>query len=137
MDDEKLLSIFSSLIERYSDTKDHIRKDTGLTAAELKGLMNLEIDEEISCQDLSVRMNISVSRGSRVIEKLFKKGFLERTTSPTDRRCKNVWLTDNGAQVQKRIEAQIQECEARLVANIPASRLAQLKIDLKNLLHKF
>ncbi len=137
MDDEKLLSIFSSLIERYSDAKDNIRKDTGLTTAELKGLMNLEIDEEISCQDLSVRMNISVSRGSRVIEKLFKKGFLERTTSPTDRRCKNVWLTNSGAQVQKRIEAQIQECEARLVANIPASRLAQLKIDLKNLLHKF
>jgi len=137
MENEKLLSIFSSLIERYSETRDNIRNETGLTAAELKGLMSLEIDEEISCQDLSVRMNISVSRGSRVIESLFKKGYLKRTASPTDRRCKKVWLTNSGAQIRKRIDTQIQECEARLVANIPAPRLAQLKIDLKNLLHKF
>ncbi len=137
MDDEKLLSIFSSLIERYSNAKDNIRKDTGLTAAEFKGLMCLEIGEELSCQDFSVRMFISVSRGSRVIEGLFKKGFLKRIDSATDRRCKTVWLTNSGIQVRKRIEAQIQDCEARLIANIPSNRLENLKIELKDLLKKF
>jgi MarR family transcriptional repressor of emrRAB len=137
MNDEKLLNIFSSLAERYSETKDSIRKGAGLTGAEFKGLMCLKIDEKISCQDLSGRMSISVSRGSRIIEGLFKKGFLERTDSPTDRRCKNVWLTDSGAQIRNRIEVQIRECEERLIANIPAPRLAQLKIDLKKILRKF
>lgn len=137
MNDEKLLNIFSSLVERYSDVKDRIRKGAGLTGAEFKGLMCLKIDEKISCQDLSGRMNISVSRGSRIIEGLFTKGFLERTDSPTDRRCKNVWLTNSGAQVRKRIEAQIHECEERLTANIPSNRLDNLKNELVDLLKKF
>ncbi|MCJ7581094.1 MAG: MarR family transcriptional regulator [Candidatus Aminicenantes bacterium] len=137
MNDEKLLNIFSSLVERYSDAKDSIRKGAGLTGAEFKGLMCLKIDEKISCQDLSGRMNISVSRGSRIIEGLFTKGFLERTDSPTDRRCKNVWLTNSGAQVRRRMEAQIHECEERLTANLPPNRLENLKNELLNLLKKF
>ena len=137
MKDEKLWNIFSSLVERYSDAKNTIQKDTGLTAAELKGLMSLETDAEISCQDLSVRMNLSVSRGSRVIESLFNKGYLKRTVSSKDRRCKKVWLTDSGAQIRKRIDTQIQECEAKFVANIPKNRLQNLKIELKGLLKNF
>ena len=137
MQDEQLLSIFSSLVEKYSDAKDKIRKETGLTAAEFKGLMCLEIDEEISCQDFSGRMHLSVSRGSRVIENLFNKGYLERIDSSSDRRCKNVWLTRVGVQIRKRMDAQIQECEERLTANIPPNKLKNLKIELTGLLRKF
>jgi len=137
MHDEKLLNIFSSLVERYSETKEKIRKDAGLSVAELKGLLCLEVEEEISCQDLAARMRISVSRGSRVIEKLFTKGFLERTTDPTDKRCKNLWLTDSGTQVRKKIEAKLYECEERLIANIPPNKLKNLKIELTDLLRKF
>ncbi len=137
MGNEKLLSIFSSLIERYSEEKDKIRKDTGLTSAEFKGLDCLEIDEELSCQDLSSRMNLSVSRGSRIIEGLFRKGFLDRAGCSEDRRCKKVWLTDYGAEVRKKINKQIQDCEARLTANLPPNRLENIKAELKNLLKKF
>ena len=137
MKNEKILNILSSLLERYSETKENIRKGTGLTAAEFKALLCLEIDEEISCQDLSVRMHLSVSRGSRVIEGLFKKGYLERTDNPTDRRCKNVWLTDSGVLIRKRIETQTKAYEEKLTADIPPYKLKNIKAELKNLLNKF
>ena len=137
MDSEDLLSIVLSLKEKCSAVEDKIRKSLGLSVAEYRGLMCFGSEERISCQELSSRMNLSVSRGSRVIENLFKKGFIQRVDCASDRRSKNVWLTKKGIRMRQKIAIQIQDCEDRLVASIPPSRLSRFRSELKTLVNKF
>ena len=137
MDGEKLLNLLVSIKEKCSAAEERIRKNLGLTVAEYRGLMCLRSEEKISCRELSSRMNLSVSRGSRVIENLFKKGYLKRVDCASDRRSKNLWLTSRGAQIRHQIDRQIQDCEERLITDIPEDRLVKFKADLKTLVDRF
>ena len=132
-----LLNILVSLKEKCADAEEGIRRDLKLSAAEYRGLMCLRPEEKINCQDLSARMNLSVSRGSRIIDNLTRKKFLKRVDCVSDRRCKNVWLTAKGVQAKQKIDSQIQECEDKLVAGIPDQNLIQFKSDLLTLADKF
>ncbi|MGD2295578.1 MAG: MarR family transcriptional regulator [Candidatus Aminicenantes bacterium] len=136
-DDEKLLNILLFLKDRCAAAEDKIRESLGLTAAEYKGLMGLQMGEKISCQELSSRMNLSVSRGSRVIENLFQKGFISRADCTSDRRSKNIWLTKKGMRLRQKINGLTQDCEDRLIADIPETRLNRFKADLKTLIQNF
>lgn len=135
--DEKLLSILLSLKDKCSAAEEEIQKDLGLSAAEYRGLMCLKPEEKISCQELTVRMFLSVSRGSRVIEKLFQNGYINRKDCFADKRSKNIWLTPKGIGIQKKITRFVQDCEEKLVSNVPPSKLKRLKSDLKDLAQKF
>jgi DNA-binding MarR family transcriptional regulator len=137
MDNERLLNILVSIKEKCTDTEERIRKSLNLSVAEYRGLICLRPEEKISCQEFSARMNLSVSRGSRVIENLTRKKYLKRVDNTSDRRCKNVWLTERGVRASQRIDSQIQDCEDKLVAGIPQKNLVQFKSDLKTLAAKF
>ena len=137
MQDEKLLDILVSLGKKCSSFEAVPRKRWGLSPSEYRCLICLLPEEKISCQHLSERVELSVSRSSRIIEGLYRKGFLERADCTSDRRCKEVWLTARGIQARLNIHSHLELCEERLLAEIPEERLAGLKADLKELAVKF
>ena len=105
MEDEKLTDILLSLSEKCFSAAERTRKGLGLAASEYRGLSCLISGEKISCQDFSSRMKLSISRSSRIVERLYKKGLLERTECRSDRRCKHIWLTEKGIQVRMKVRA--------------------------------
>lgn len=66
----------------------------------------------LSLSDLSSRMGLSHSTVSGIVDRLTKRGLLERTTRPDDRRYTQIELTSN--------------VERWLEHNLPASRLQPL-----------
>ncbi|MGD9347679.1 MAG: MarR family transcriptional regulator, partial [Candidatus Aminicenantes bacterium] len=78
MVDEQLVDILSELRKKCSDNEERIRISLDLSEAEYNGLLCLNNDEKVTCQEFSERMGLSVSRGSRVIDMLFEKGYLDR-----------------------------------------------------------
>ena len=105
-----------------------------LSPAEYHGLKSLVPHEKLTCQELARRMNLSLSRCSRIIDRLVLRGYLLRSDCSSDRRCKSIVLTDKGHKVHQRIQALRRECEDRLLTGYAESELASLKQDLDKLL---
>lgn len=105
-----------------------------LSPAEYHGLKSLVPHEKLKCQELARRMNLSLSRCSRIIDRLTLRGYLLRSDCSSDRRCKSIVLTEKGNEVHQRIQALRRECEDRLLTGYAESDLAALKQDLDKLL---
>jgi DNA-binding MarR family transcriptional regulator len=135
--DEKLVDILGDLKKECEAHEQKIRKSLSLSEAEYNGLLCFNKGEKITCQEFSERMNLSISRGSRVIEKLFAKNYLDRVDCSDDRRCKHVELTKSGVTVRRKIDSQRQDCEQKLAADCSDQKLTMLKKELRRLIIKF
>jgi len=113
-----------------------IRKKLSLSEAEYKGILCLGEGEKITCQEFSGRMDLSVSRGSRVVDRLCVKKYIERVDCDADRRCKNIWLTEKGNEIRLMIAEELQNIEDTLIAEYNRAKLMLLKSDLERLSQK-
>lgn len=136
MGNEKLIDILGEIGKEVLVHENKIRTKLGLSEAEFKGILCIDNEEKITCQEFSKRMNLSVSRGSRVIDRLCAKKHIERVDCDSDRRCKNIWLTREGTAVRQMIVEEIQNIENDLTAEYPNAKLMLLKSDLKRLCGK-
>jgi DNA-binding MarR family transcriptional regulator len=82
-------------------------------------------------------MGLSLSRASRVIDRLCSHDFVRRSDCAADRRCRSLCLTRQGAKVRERIETMQGECEDRILEDYSGARMAGLKKDLKDLAAAF
>lgn len=137
MNEGKLVDILDELKKECVANEEKIRRSLDLSEAEYNGLLCLNKGEKITCQEFSARMNLSVSRGSRVIDMLFEKGYLDRVDCFEDRRCKNVKLTNNGAAIRRKIDSHRQDREQKLAADYSEQKLAMLKKELRRLIVKY
>ena len=83
--------------------------------------------EKISCNALSQRMRLSVSRVSRIIDKLVNKGYLLRHIDSKDRRAINIYLSPKGIRCRKSIEELKDICEKKIIAKIDRKKLGLVK----------
>jgi DNA-binding MarR family transcriptional regulator len=134
---EQLVDILADLGKKCEDNEEKIRSSLDLSVAEYNGLLCLNKGEKISCQEFSERMELSVSRGSRVIEMLYEKGYLDRVDCSEDRRCRHIVLTKKGVDVRARIDRLRRDCERILSAGYSEQKLATLKKELRRLIIKF
>lgn len=133
MADERLVAILGGIGKKIRAHEDIIRKRLGLSEAEYKGILCISEGEKITCQEFSKLMNLSVSRGSRVVERLCTKRFIERVDCDADRRCKNIWLTEKGTAVRRMIAEETRKIEDALTDGLPDAKLILVKSDLKRL----
>jgi DNA-binding MarR family transcriptional regulator len=74
----------------------------------------LEIGEKLSCNDLAVKMSLSVSRSSRIVDRLVRKGYVLRKANPKDRRAVQVSLSAKGIRLKKNIDKLKTQCEKQI-----------------------
>ena len=137
MEELSLIEILTELRKECIANEEKIRRSLDLSEAEYNGLLCLNKDEKITCQEFSERMRLSVSRGSRVIDKLFENGYLDRVDCFEDRRCKHVKITKSGIAIRRKIDKHRQDCEQKLAADYSKQKLAMLKKELRRLVAKF
>ena len=137
MSSENLLDIIGKIREKCLAKEEEIRQVLNLTETEYRGLLCLNRNERITCQEFSARMNLSVSRGSRVIDRLYAGGYIDRIDLSSDRRCKNIWLTNTGHAVRNQIDKHRQRCEENLISGYSETKIRMIKKELGNLSDKF
>jgi DNA-binding MarR family transcriptional regulator len=103
--------------------EDSIREEFSLSPAEYRGILSINSGESVKGNELSEKMGLSVSRGSRVIEKLAQKGYLRRTGNSNDRRCVTIELADKGLKVKNKIDRMLDRCEREFKSKIPKSEI--------------
>lgn len=113
--------------------EDEIREKLNLSPAEFRAILTLEPGAAVPCNVLSKKMFLSVSRGSRVIEKLLKGRLIRETKGEKDRRIINVMLTDKGIKAQERILKVFEECEREILKRIPKKDLEIFTVSLNKI----
>lgn len=113
--------------------EESIREEFSLSPAEYRGLLAAAPGETVSGGVLSRKMGLSISRGSRVIDKLVKKGYVKFSDDIKDRRYLRVQLTANGLKVRSKINMLLDECEREIKSKIPKSELKSFLNSLDKL----
>lgn len=78
--------------------------------------------EAVCLADISCRMVDKMSNASRLVDKLFQKGYVERQVCTQDRRQIDVTLTNSGAEVLHKANLIIDE-SLKQFKNIPKKQL--------------
>ena len=97
--------------------EENIRNERGLSPAEFRGIMAMVQGSDIPCSILSRKMGLSISRGSRVMDKLLKGGYLKLTRNETDKRVISAALTDKGFSVKIKRHHMFEEFVSMIMNN--------------------
>jgi DNA-binding MarR family transcriptional regulator len=77
-----------------------------LTLTQIKLLHQLEdTDRELTLKEGAELVHVSLPAASRMVDELYRRGFVERHEDATDRRMKRVRLTDQGRSAIRRLNA--------------------------------
>lgn len=86
--------------------------------------------------ELAEYLGITKQAVSKMVDYLEKSGYVMRKTHPTDKRGKNIVLTERGWLVVQAKEKILTEIEQRWIENIGAERMQMLKEDLTKLVYE-
>ena len=136
MQSANLFDLLTFLNQKCSQTEEIIQGKLQLSRAEYRALRIVGSAEKVTCKQLSQRMRLSPSRGSRVVDRLYQKGYVNREDCHTDRRCKTVWLTRKGMMIKEKIVERLSECEKRFLDHYPAGKIEDLKKSIVELTDK-
>jgi DNA-binding MarR family transcriptional regulator len=89
-----------------------------------------------SLESITDDMIHSMSNTSRIVDKLLEKGCLERTVCPENRRKVNIFITQRGLKLLKKIDTVIDHTEKTLTAPLSKNEMEQLLRLLNKLTSK-
>jgi MarR family transcriptional regulator, organic hydroperoxide resistance regulator len=105
--ERELCGLVNGLAHRISE---HVRERAatrGLTAAQATALR--ELTGPMTTSELAERMSCEPSNATYVIDKLEKQALVERRPHPTDRRARQLVLTDRGSALRDRLLELLQQ----------------------------
>ncbi|MCK5147981.1 MarR family transcriptional regulator [bacterium] len=119
----KCLSMESGILDMLS-----------LSPADYNVLEKMGKDEVISATDFAVRLDLSLSRGSRIINRMLKNGYLASIPAAEDRRRVMLSLTEKGCQAKKQIADLKTSCNQRIVEKLSKDQLDNLSLSLDDIM---
>ena len=117
----------------HMDQVHRLVAEVGLTPGVGKALAHLDLDSPMPMRDLAAALRCDNSYITAVVDALQEKGLVERRPHPSDRRVKVLVLTEAGATLAKRIQAEMAEPPAVFDA-LSETEARQLR-DLMRKLH--
>ena len=129
--EEKLIDLIIELKKGYMEDERQIRTLCKVSLAEYKAILEIKTTEIITCNVLSEKMGLSISRGSRIIDSLVRKGYLLRRENPEDRRSFVLSLSSKGTEIKKQIEQERNNYEYRIRKNLSVREVKLIKEGLE------
>jgi len=122
-----ILSIVYEMKKKCGQVDQQLMDDLDISQSELLFFSALDNCQGLSSPELAKNMGLSLSRISRVVDKLVVNGYLDRNTDATDRRAITLCLTAKGKVVRAKIDEVRNECEARLLGAIPSEEIEKFR----------
>ena len=93
--------------------------DLGLTHGEVNAVAQLEPGAPVTIAELLSATGQRASTLTGVLDRLERRGLVERELNPLDRRSFTVTLTKPGAVAAERVRRTFRDIEARVLAAVP------------------
>lgn len=108
--------------------------DTGLTQSSWTVMMQLsQLGDNVSVSELAEVQGIELPPLMRTLAQLEKQGYLLRTISPYDKRCRLLHLTPKGRALLQTLTEVIEASQQRVTQNIPAADMDTFSNTLNQL----
>jgi MarR family transcriptional regulator, organic hydroperoxide resistance regulator len=130
---DRIFDIITNLKNKCIEKEVSIQKEYSLSPAEYNGLLSVEQEKIYSCNQLSKKLGLSISRSSRVLYRLIQNGYLKGIRDKEDRRVLKVTLTEKGLSTQRKIDKKLDECEKEIISKLQASELHLFENTLNKL----
>jgi DNA-binding MarR family transcriptional regulator len=102
-----------------------------VTVPQFRALVVLESHGETSLNALAEALDVNASSAMRMVDRLLAAGLVTRRENPNDRRQVLIGLTDDGADVVRRVTARRRREITRIVTAMPDRRRADLVAALR------
>lgn len=93
--------------------------------------------DSISQTELAIRTNKDLPTVTRSLDKLIKKGLIEKKANPNDSRAYLIYLTEEGRKLEEPLDSIAQEVENKILENLNPSDVVMLKKILKSISDNF
>ena len=91
----------------------------GITPVQFAALQAVDTQPGLDQRSLARSIGYDTSTIGGVVDRLEKRGLLQRQASPTDRRVRQLTLTEEGRRVHTLILAPMQRAQHRMLAPLP------------------
>jgi DNA-binding MarR family transcriptional regulator len=122
-----IMNMVYEMKKKCAQVDQRLMDDLNISQSELLFFSSLDNCLGINSPELAKNMGLSLSRISRVVEKLVVNGYLDRNTDIADRRAITLCLTPKGKVVRKKIDEVRNECEARILETIPSEEIERFR----------
>jgi len=122
-----ILSMVYEMKKKCANIDQQLMDELNISQSELLFFSSLDNCQGLSSPELAKNMGLSLSRISRVVDKLVVNGYLDRNADTTDRRAITLCLTAKGKVIRSKIDEVRNECEARLLEAIPSEEIERLR----------
>ncbi len=133
----ELLALWHHLMKGQSRTMFALLDELDLSMTHIKTLQVLsDCGCELSVKEVSEELGLSLPGGSRTVDALLRRGYLERREDDQDRRMKRIGVTDSGRDVARRIiEARLEGLE-QFTSSLTPEQRTRLMAALTDLPHR-
>ncbi|MEE1131213.1 MAG: MarR family transcriptional regulator [Caryophanon sp.] len=112
--DEQLCFEVYRAASHFNKLYTHVLAPFQLTYSQYLVLLALWEQDDVMTKDIGERLNLGIGTLNPILSKLLKRGWIEKTVSPVDKRATIISLTDYAKDQQPNIEkailAQLEEC---------------------------
>ena len=108
----------------YEKDFNRMLKSIGITSSQCAVLDYLfhSSKEEITQRDIERHLSLKNPTVTGLLKRLDEKGFILSVPSTTDKRCKNIYLTEKAYDIQKKMEASRKKSDRQLTMGMTQSR---------------
>ena len=134
MEESTITDLIFELRKKCSVENDKFIRKLGITLAEYNMFICLKNCRHFNSYSISEKMSLSLSRVSRIIEKMVSKGFLNRTTNKEDRRAIDIKMTKKGETILQTIIVFLQERESSIEQQLNDTEISVIKSSFTKLI---
>lgn len=91
--------------------------------------------EEVTQREIERHLNLKNPTVTGLLKRLDEKGFVLCVQSASDKRCKNVYLTEKAYDIQKKMESDRKKLDKRLTIGMTKKEVAALRKGLEKVLY--
>ncbi|MEN8201363.1 MAG: MarR family transcriptional regulator [Bacteroidota bacterium] len=128
-----IIELLYELKKKFMLMDDVFMDEHNLSQAEYHAFIAISSSDRINSNQLAEHMGLSLSRISRIVDKMVVKGYLLRSTSNKDRRAIHLDLSPEGKKIMEKMLAYRSACELRIISNVSAKELELIKANLGKL----
>ncbi|MEN8118734.1 MAG: MarR family transcriptional regulator [Bacteroidota bacterium] len=132
---KKVVDLLNQLKKKCLELDLICMKEHNISDSEYNFFLIVSDCKRLNSKSIAEKMGLSLSRTSRIIDKLVNNGLIERDHNIKDRRIINIRLSKKGIDLKTKIDNFRIECETRITENIPASKLNIIKESFEDIIN--
>lgn len=121
----------------YEKDFNHQLKKLGLTSSQAEVLDYLFLceEEEVNQRDIEKALSLKNPTVTGILRRMEEKGFVMILPNEKDKRCKNVYLTEQAFDIEKKMEAARRRVDKRLTIGMTKREVEALQKMLNRVLY--